>query len=1334
MFILKNHTIGSRTLLAMTANNINNLGGRISANELTLDAKQDLNNIGGLIAAQDSLNIKAGRDINVVSTTQSAQNTAGASNFTRTNLDRVAGLYVTNPSGAGILVANAGNNINLNAAQIQNDSTHADSRTLIKAGNDINLGTVQIAEQNNSVRNPKNYLKHGSTQDIGTQIQTVGDITLIAGNDLNAKAATITSSEGALQGIAGNNITIENGEATSNMAAARTTKKRSGFSTTRTTTRDTYNDTTSIGSNLSADSINLVAGAQIAEDGAENSKVTVQKGTGDINITGSNVVATNDVNLNAGRDINITNATDTHEETHLNKVKKSGLSSSGASVTLGSSTLRTTSDSQTTTSVASTVGSIEGNVNINAGETYTQTGSDILTPAGDINITAQSVTIQNATDTSANQQTMKYKQSGITLAVTSPVISAIQTAQQMATAASQTADPRMQALAAGTAALAANNALDALGRVDQYGNVPTAGSTGPNDMTNVREANAADQVGGINVSISIGSSKASSSSQTTSTTVASSNLNAGGNINITATGAGQQSDINVIGSTIKAANNVSLTADNNINLQAAQNVDTLKGKNSGSSASIGVSFGTDGLLLTVGASGNVGKTKGNGSTWTETVVQGGNNAGNTVTLQSGTDTNIIGSQVIGNQIIANVGTRSTNSGQAGAGNLNIQSLQDINQYQDKQQSIGGSVSVGYGRMGGSFNYSESSIKSNYASVNEQAGLFAGDGGFQVNVAGNTNLTGGVMASSSEAVRQNLNSLTTQTLTISNIENTAEYSASSTSIGGGYSVSGDNVGFRNPNATDADILAPNMVGTNQQGQATTGGNATPNSFLPSLNGFSATAPVALSAADAADSTTVSGVSASNLNITRSDAQSALTGQDAATTVATLNRDVQTQLSTTTDAQGNAVTTAIAVDSQGNNVANTITPIYTEETKADIQAGFEIVGAFTGQVGTFLNNHAQETAAAVKAIENELKKPEDQQDINVITQAGKVLADNQTWAMGGTGRIALTAITAAFSGNITGSGANLIQHATVASLQALGAQQIKALAKSIGGESSVAHTALHAVLACAGAAATGGDCGTGALAASSGVVLNSLMNQLEGKDADKLTATEREARLNLLTTLVTGVTAAVGGDAAVANAAVRIETENNGLWEYVVFASKHPVALTNIGTANPHPETVKKPNISTVASTFQINLLGPGPEGSVSNAFRHAIWQAIIGSTFDEDVAIDAAYAHDPIWFGSNDSSKSSLNNADTTVDLLNNEIGRKVALDNPSRSNTQLAKIILDIQHQTGLYQAVLKSDQSYAVRKVKLDSVTYNNALQKLKTLDATGAGIKIQAARNLLP
>lgn len=151
----------------------------------------------------------------------------------------------------------------------------------------------------------------------------------------------------------------------------------------------------------------------------------------------------------------------------------------------------------------------------------------------------------------------------------------------------------------------------------------------------------------------------------------------------------------------------------------------------------------------------------------------------------------------------------------------------------------------------------------------------------------------------------------------------------------------------------------------------------------------------------------------------------------------------------------------------------------------------------------------------------------------------------WAMGGTGRIAITAITAAFSGNVTGSGAELVKATTVNTLQALGAQQIKQLADQLGGEGSAAHTALHAVLACAGAAATSGNCTTAALASSSGVVINTLLDSLEGTNSNNLTAAEKEARAHLIETLVTSVTASLGGNAAVANTAARIETENNAL---------------------------------------------------------------------------------------------------------------------------------------------------------------------------------------------
>ena len=86
-----------------------------------------------------------------------------------------------------------------------------------------------------------------------------------------------------------------------------------------------------------------------------------------------------------------------------------------------------------------------------------------------------------------------------------------------------------------------------------------------------------------------------------------------------------------------------------------------------------------------------------------------------------------------------------------------------------------------GKMSGSFSASKSNVDSNFASVAEQSGIRAGDGGFQVDVKGNTSLKGGVIASTDKAIEGGKNSLTMATLTTSNIQNRAEASASSSGI-------------------------------------------------------------------------------------------------------------------------------------------------------------------------------------------------------------------------------------------------------------------------------------------------------------------------------------------------------------------------------------------------------------------------------------------------------------------------------------------------------------------------------------------------------------------------
>ncbi len=1102
-------TIAGRNVVNISADNINNVRGFITGTHVALTANDNINIEGGSVAATDSLIAQAGNNLTVQSSTTALDvRMAGTANRVQSQvIDRVAGLYVSNPDA--VLVASAGNDLNLMAAAIQN--TGASGQTLLQAGNNLNIGTVETTTDSYAAGR-KSWRKEQSSTEVGSDIATNGDITLKAGNDLEVKASGISSEAGNLNATAGGDLTITAGTNTLTSEAYRkvkTTSRKKEY-------RDTLNETTRTGSTLSAENITLQAGTG---------------STGNLAIEGSNVVSTNGTTLQATGDITIASVDNIHDETHTKKEKKSGFSGGGSSIGYGTSKLSQKQTGTTVTQTGSTVGSVEGDVSIQAGHTYTQTASDVLTPKGDIDIEAQQVNITAGNNTSTQTTETKYKQSGLTLAITSPVISAIQTATQMKDAASNTSDGRMQALAAGTTALAASNAYDS---TMQALNAAPSGS-------NITDAG--NQAGGVNLSLSIGSSKSSSTSTQTSSTAQGSSVIAGGDVSIKATGAGEQSDMNVVGSVIQAGGDVNLKADDKVNLIAAKNTDTLTSNNKGSSASVGVSIGSDGLLFTVGASGSKGKANGTDVTWTESMVQ----AGNKVNLESGTDTNIIGSQVRGDQVIANVGT-------SGTGNLNIQSLQDTSTYKDKQQSIGGSVSVGYGRWSASANFSDSKTKSDYASVNEQAGILAGDGGFQVNVNGNTDLKGAIIASSEQAIAEQRNSLTTKTLTVSDIENKAEYKASAMSLGGGYG----------------------NVGKNQQGEASTGGDRVAGTTLPSLGNVSATTPVAMKASGKDDSTTVSAISQGAVTIKDTDRQQALTDKDAATTIALLNRDVHV------DEQGNAV------NSQGNSAANTLTPIFDEQKRKEINAAFEIVRAFSNESSTFLANRAKESTTAQKTLEAELKKPEEERNQAIIEQATKVLQSNQMWEMGGSGRIVLTAITGAFSGNVTGGAGELVQHAAIITLQSMGAQQVKATADSLGGEGSVGHTALHAILACGGAAASSSDCGTAALAASAGVVINKLLDSIEGKQAAGLTSAEKDARAKLINTLITGTTAALGGHVATAQLAAQVETENNGLKE-LLFPPDLP-KITFSGRNNNQQLTEKQASIDKEKD--RIILIQPG----------------------------------------------------------------------------------------------------------------------------------------------
>ena len=345
------------------------------------------------------------------------------------------------------------------------------------------------------------------------------------------------------------------------------------------------------------------------------------------------------------------------------------------------------------------------------------------------------------------------------------VVTAVQTAQQMKQAAGQTRDHRMQALAGISAGLAG---------YDAYNQVK-AGQA-------VENGNLADQAGGINVSISIGNSSSHSDTTRASEQHFGSSLAAGHDVNLSATGAGtlrqaqgDRSDITIQGSSVTAGNNTALTADHAINLLAAQNTASQTSTNRSSSNSLGVGFAlggqSNGFTLNFAASRARGNADGSDVNWNNTHV----NANNQLTLQSGGDTTLKGAVATGKQITADIG-----------GNLAIESLQDTSTYTSKQSSAGVGLNLCippfcYGASSGSVSASKSKANSNYASVAEQSGLRAGDAGFNVSVQGNTDLTGGVIASTQAAIDHNQNTLTTASLTTSDLQNKADASASSSGI-------------------------------------------------------------------------------------------------------------------------------------------------------------------------------------------------------------------------------------------------------------------------------------------------------------------------------------------------------------------------------------------------------------------------------------------------------------------------------------------------------------------------------------------------------------------------
>ena len=783
-----NQGIMTADTIVLGAHDVQNTG-RIDGRQVNIKASQDVINTGN-IHGDKQVTINAGRDINV-----------GA------HVDRLEHHDIVSRQGTigvakdGDLVLSAKRDVNLKGAIVH---TGDNSKATIEAGQNINLTTEALSSKKDMTVNSDNYNRTDRRTELGTAILSDSHVNLRAGNDVNIRNGIVNSEHGVTSVEAGNDVNITKGNSYSRDEYGLKYKEKSLLSRTTNIIRTDHEHTGVLSSTIGGDTINVKANRNVS-------------------VTGSNILGTKDVSVSAGNDVH----TDSGEETQRDEVyqysKKSGLMGAGIGFTIGSKKVTDTLDENSKTNVNTLIGSANGKISIDANNKAHLTSTDLI-GKDDIEVSASDITLDGKHDTIASKQVHEEKQSGLTVSLGGSIASALTTARGLQRKANSRDDKRLGTLES----LEAGKELKkGYSKIQEYKNFTpdfvrddaqksiASGilkeqkvkeidsllqnnkltdktrkalekerkrlaeearyekAKGYNDLNDIngdqkqyKENKRAKKDGLANIHVSVGSSKSRSESRLDSSKYAGGHIVSDNGIKlVTKPTTADSGDIVAIGETIRGES-VELDASRNLSLQAGTNTTTITDKYDNKGWSIGANLSVNGGGL-LGIDANYNKANENGTTvkttHSGTVVQG-----NKVITNSGADTAIVGSKVYGDSIQSQIG-----------GNLTIKSLQDSESYRGEKKNVGFSISTNGTKLGGvSAEYSKGKMTSDYTSVTEQAGLYAGAEGFDITTKGNTTLEGAVIDSKAKADK---NKLSTNSLTVKDIKNKAEYKSSNTGL-------------------------------------------------------------------------------------------------------------------------------------------------------------------------------------------------------------------------------------------------------------------------------------------------------------------------------------------------------------------------------------------------------------------------------------------------------------------------------------------------------------------------------------------------------------------------
>ncbi|MBI6975913.1 filamentous hemagglutinin N-terminal domain-containing protein [Pseudomonas lactis] len=671
---------------------------------MSIDGGRDVTVIGSQLKAGGDMLLGATGDVAVLSgveehgsySKKTKSGFLGLSKSGKSQLKTTASQVGSELEAGNDVVVAAGNDVRVRASEISADNDTELRSGLVNSTGDINLISANDTAYSRSEEHKKKFgyterptsvaissaKKAGreaqSSTSVGSHVSAERDATLQAERDINLVGSGIT---------AGRNVNLDAGRDVNVVAAQDTSSERSWEKKKQT------------GSSISSNGngISIFAGTEgsgeknrVEHETASSSQISAGQDVAinakrDINQRGSDVGAANDIELTAGRNINIDAARESVLTEQIREKESNGLgvsinhnyantkdAVSGAgkgedNVSKGSSTLKAVDSVSQFVSGPTLDGKFGNSKQTNSQQVIEQTNrSSTLSAGNDLHLNAGNDVLVKGSHLDAGRD-INIKGRDVTLDVAKGGISEETTHTQ------------------------------------SWGGIHGGTSGG--------------------IKLGAGGSFGTATGESSQGSSTASQLEAGRDINLKAS-----NDLNLIGTQAKAQRDIELNAGNDLNIRSAHNDSNSENNRHSGGGEAGLTFGSEGIGVYVSVSMGKGNLEREGQRQQEAYLYAGDRLG----FASGKDTIIGGANLRGDEVVGRVG-----------GDLKVSSIADTGKVKGKEFDISVTATIGPGAgVSGSVGFGKTTGKTDW--VEEQTRI-TGKNAVDIRTENHTQIDGAVIA-------------------------------------------------------------------------------------------------------------------------------------------------------------------------------------------------------------------------------------------------------------------------------------------------------------------------------------------------------------------------------------------------------------------------------------------------------------------------------------------------------------------------------------------------------------------------------------------------------------